>query len=248
VARFILEDVKALAGTIGMHPGQKKPFNVYVDEAGRAVYQGLADVISLCRSAGIGLTLSTQSPFDFERPGDSSVMTSIVQNTATKLIFQQPDHESAELCAKLGGTEVVKLHTRQLVDEGALLGVNASGVLSEREGREFFVHPDTIKDLPVGTAYLIRHQTRVVIDLPYSPPRRLVEFAPVQGATKAHGATSLDLPALVEAQREKIRGEGPKVRSNKASKNTGPVPAVPQAKDVDPDSGPIVRPKSKPSK
>ena len=103
LARMVLEDLKGLAGSLSSYPQRRKPFRVYVDEAGRAVYRGIAELISLCRSAEISLTLSTQSPRDFDT-SEFKVMTQVLQNTATKIIFRQPDPESASLCAELGGT------------------------------------------------------------------------------------------------------------------------------------------------
>jgi hypothetical protein len=139
LARMVLEDLKHVAGSRAYQPGTQAPFHVYLDEAGRAVYEGFAALISQCRSADIGLTLAAQSPLDFDTP-EGKLKTTVLQNTGTKLILRQLDHESAELCANLGGTYETVERTTQLQNEG-LLGTNATGMSSEREIDKYIAHP-----------------------------------------------------------------------------------------------------------
>jgi hypothetical protein len=155
VARLVFEDLTALAGTLSSAPERKKPYHVYLDEAGRAVYRGLGELISLCRSAEIGLVLASQSPRDFNT-GTPPVKDQVLQNTATKVILRQPDPESAELCAQLGGTREVVKRTYQRVDGGLVLGVKSSGVYSDRVVHEFIVHPSVLKNIGGGSG--LSHQ------------------------------------------------------------------------------------------
>jgi hypothetical protein len=93
-------------------------------------------------------------------------MTTVLQNTGTKLILRQLDHESAELCAKLGGTYTTRERTTQLADQGLLLGLAETGVFSDREVDKFYAHPNVLKTLDVGRAFLLTGAgKRVFVDL-----------------------------------------------------------------------------------
>jgi hypothetical protein len=66
-----------------------------------------------------------------------------------------------------------------MVDGGVLGGPVASGVYSEREVKEFLGHPDVLKTLDVGRAYLVAApSTRRVIRVHYRPIAPPVEFKP----------------------------------------------------------------------
>jgi hypothetical protein len=259
---LLLEDIKALAGSVERNPERHKPFCVYIDEAGRAVYRGLVDLISQCRSADIGVTLCTQSPYDFVQDGDEAIMNAILQNTMTKIIFKQPNPKPAKLLGEMAGTTPTKIYTRQRVDQGLLLGMGFSGVESERDGREFNVHPDEFKNLRKGSACVLKHKhnERVVVHFPEPPNHELIPFEPVIARQPKTGPV-LDLAGLVEAEREEIRGEGPKIRVPKNGNGSGNgngesrppatngtngqtvkvTPATPEVREHDPDSGPIIR-------
>jgi len=178
LAKLILEDIKHLSGTLAAGPAQaRKPFSVYIDEARNAVYEGFVAFISQSRSAGMGLVLATQSPLDFDSDRDG-VTLSVTQNTATKLIFCQRDPASAQFCAELGGTKDAVKRTAQIIDEG-LWAATSTGVYSEREVKEFHVHPDELKSLSVGRAYLIQGDgTRAVIRIHHQPFTKPIPFAP----------------------------------------------------------------------
>ena len=134
------------------------------DRAGKAVYDGFLELITECRSTGLTITLSTQSPLDF-RTTDCDVMQAVVQNTATKLILQQADDESADKCARLVGSEETVVMTKQ-VERSFLSGVQGTGLGSEREGWTFIAHPDELKTLEVGEGYLSTHGFRGRVRVP----------------------------------------------------------------------------------
>jgi hypothetical protein len=193
LARLVLEDVKGLAGALAAAPERKKAFHVYVDEAGRALYPGLAELISQCRSADIGLVLATQSPRDFDG-AEVKVMTQVLQNTASKIILRQPDPESASLCAELGGTRETMNRTYQMIDDGPLMGIQSSGVYSDRNVHEFFVHPSTLKHLGVGEAFiLLPDGARTVVKMPYQAFAPRLAFKLCTPCAAEGGPPALDL-------------------------------------------------------
>lgn len=179
LARLVLEDLKHLSGSLAAGPAHlRKPFSIYIDEARNAVYEGFVGFVSQCRSAGIGLVLATQSPLDFDGAG-GPITLSVTQNTATKLVFCQRDPASAEFCAEVGGTRDTVKKTAQMVDDGLLFGPAPTGVYSAREVKEFVVHPETIKTLGLGRAYLIQSDgTRALIRVRHEPNQSSIALAP----------------------------------------------------------------------
>jgi hypothetical protein len=200
LARLVLEDTKGFAGALAAAPERKKPFHVYVDEAGRALYAGLAELISQCRSAEIGLVLATQSPRDFDSQ-EVKVMTQVLQNTASKIVLRQPDPKSATLCAELGGTREAMSRTYQMVDDGLVMGIQSSGVYSDRNVHEFYVHPSTLKHLGVGSAFvLLSDGTRVVVKMPYTKFTPSRPFEPCKRGRRSGAVPpALDLRGLLRA-------------------------------------------------
>jgi hypothetical protein len=223
IARLMLEDLKQISGTRATDARRRRPFSLYIDEARHAVYDGFVGLITQCRSAGIGVVLATQSPLDFESSGESDVMRAITQNTNTKLLFRQIDHDSAQFCANLAGTVDTVSRTTQLIDEG-LFGPEKSGVYSEREVKEYLAHPDRLKRLPTGRALLIKGTAEcAIIDVDYAPLELRSAFTPMLGHRAAASdppAPALNLAALVDAERLGERGETAKRKA--ARKPKGP--------------------------
>ena len=217
LARMVLEDLKHVGGSLARDRRAQKRFHVYLDEAGRGVYLGFAGLIAQCRSAGIGLTLAAQAPADFDTD-EGKLMTTVLQNTGTKLMLRQLDPDSAELCARLGGTYETYERTRQLVDQG-LLGTNESGVESERPIDKYIVHPNLLKRLRTGRGYLVDADTRVLVDLcpPARSSRESAELAAPPPTRRAAGPV-LDLPRLVAEERRRIAEENRRA----AGKKDGP--------------------------
>jgi hypothetical protein len=216
IARLMLEDFKQLSGRLSSRPDARHPFSLYIDEARYALYDGFVGLITQCRSAGIGVVLATQSPFDFRNGIDDQVLRAVAQNTNTKLFFCQKDHESAEYCARQAGTCDTIKRTTQMIDEGAFGGQAESGVYSDREVKEFIAHPDELKRMPAGKALLIKGTAECeVIHVEYRPTALRAAFAPVlprqwragDRAQLGHDRPALDLQVLIDAEKAREQGE-----------------------------------------
>jgi hypothetical protein len=221
IARLMLEDFKQLSGRLSARPEERHPFSLYIDEARYALYDGFVGLITQCRSAGIGVVVATQSPFDFRSGTDDQVLRSVAQNTNTKLFFCQKDHESAEYCARQAGTCDTIKRTTQMIDEGVLGGQAESGVYSDREVKEFIAHPDELKRMRAGRALLIRGtEDCEIIDVEYRPTALRTTFAPTlprrwrpgDSVWLGHGRPYLDLQSLID--RERLREQGEPVKRN----------------------------------
>ncbi len=244
IARFLLEDMKALGGALGQKPSDQHDFHVYIDEAGRAIYREFEKFITQCRSAGIALTLATQSPLDFDTE-EGKFAHAVLQNTGTKLILRQLNPESAALCADLGGTYTTMERTRQLADQG-LLGIGETGVYSEREVNKYFAHPDAIKTLPTGRAFLVEAAGgRSLVQMVPPWPRPAWRFEVPKIAKRAQGPNGppLDFARLVAEERAKKQSAGAK-RAPKADEEGAPLagPALEQKEEATPPamSSPVV--------
>jgi hypothetical protein len=177
VARMLLEDLKHQSGTLAAgDESNRTPFSVYIDEARQAVYEGFIGFMTQCRSAGIGLTLATQSPLDFDGK-DGPVTLAVTQNTATKILFCQRDPESASFCAALGGTYTTQKETTQVTDD-AFGRPEATGLRSQRDADVFHGHPNDLKALPRGRAFLVQEAVRAMIYTRYSGKPSKVPFKP----------------------------------------------------------------------
>jgi hypothetical protein len=133
-------------------------------------------------------------------------MTTVLQNTGTKLIFRQLDHGNAELSANLGGTYETVERTTQLMSEG-LLGTSATGMESERPIDKYIGHPNVLKTLRTGRAFLIEASgKRAFVSI--APPAARGEGAlQIRRCGPVERGPTLDLPRLVAEQRAKEQDE-----------------------------------------
>jgi hypothetical protein len=90
--------------------------------------------------------------------------------------------------------------------------------------KEYLAHPDRLKRLETGRALLIKGTSECsIIEVDYSPVEPRSAFAPTAGTRPRAGRSArsrpvLDLTALVEAQRAKVRGAAAKRKAAAPSK------------------------------
>lgn len=171
VGNMVIQDLKTVCGTIEDNPGSGRPALVAVDEFAALDGDQIAGLFQRARSAGISLVMATQELADLRRV-DEGFDEQIVGNVEWLLAGRQNNPSSAELVAGIAGTEEVWVHTFQ-TEEG--LGrpssrfVRESGLGTKHRGREYFVPPDDIKQLPVGRMLLVEknpHRVEVVDVMP----------------------------------------------------------------------------------
>lgn len=127
--------------------GGKNPITVIIDEAGSLYFPELINLQNKGRSSGIRLVLATQTMADIERI-DKALLKQIINNTGCFLIFSQTNNEDAELIAKIIGT-YKSSKTTVVIEDG-----DKTNMGSERGTREYYVHPEVIKNLKVGQCIL----------------------------------------------------------------------------------------------
>lgn len=117
----------------------------------------VADLYARARSAGGAVLLATQD-LDADLEAVSPQFAASVRTNANVwLVLRQTRGEAADAIARDIGSRLAWKETLQIEDDwDALGGLHAaSGVGSLREVDEFILHPNDIKSLPQGGAYLV---------------------------------------------------------------------------------------------
>lgn len=152
LGKLFLGEIQIHTHTLGITyednaTGGKNPITVIIDEAGSLYFKDLINLQNKGRSSGIRLVLATQTMADFEQI-DPILLKQIINNTGCFLIFSQTNNDDAEKIAQTIGTYKTT-KTTSVTDEGT---ETEKG--SIREVREYYVHPEVIKNLKVGQCIL----------------------------------------------------------------------------------------------
>lgn len=130
---------------------------VILDEFSALGTPRVADLYARARSAGGAVLLATQD-LDADLEAVSAQFAASVRTNANVwLVLRQTRGEAADAIARDIGSRLAWKETLQIEDDwDALGGMHAaSGVGSLREVDEFILHPNDIKSLPQGGAYLV---------------------------------------------------------------------------------------------
>lgn len=117
----------------------------------------VADLYARARSAGGAVLLATQDLDADLETVSPQFAASVRTNANVWLVLRQTRGEAADAIARDIGSRLTWKETVQVEDDwDALGGMHAaSGVGSLREVEEFILHPNDIKSLPQGGAYLV---------------------------------------------------------------------------------------------
>ena len=132
------------------------PLFLYLDEFADLIYPEVRALIAKAREARVGITLAHQSLGDLRQHGDA-IAAGIFENTSNKIIFRVGSAETAEQLARLAGTKTVSrdLINYSLQADSVLSGGMTAKGLTTVTGEEFLFHPNDLKNLGVGEAFLI---------------------------------------------------------------------------------------------
>jgi len=167
--KFIVEDLKDFAGK-----RQTRPAVFIIDEFTAFGSSGILSLLSLARSARLGIVLATQ---DVAGLGDETERRLILANTRTKLLMAT--HFPEEV-ASLAGT-IQRIESSIQHDEG-----QATGMGSGRIQDAFRISMNEVPALHAGEAYLIRARRAAKLrvaaigPVPGAPPERYVPREPVR--------------------------------------------------------------------
>jgi hypothetical protein len=143
------------------------PATIAIDEFSALGDDHVLALLARAREAGISVLTATQEMADLQRaaPGFRDQVLGIV---GVKIAHRQDVPESAEMIAKMAGTQWVWEETRHV---RGLLSPGNGPRASRRQVERFLVHPNEIKTLPVGHAVALTK-------LPSSQVRRVRVTAP----------------------------------------------------------------------
>ncbi len=147
LGRLIVIDLKTTAAR--MFGRRRKVYTVF-DEFGVFAGPQVTDFINKSRGAGFHVILSTQELADLRVDGKTELMEQVLGNTNIKIIHRQDVPSSAELLSSLIGTED-DIHITYQVNNDSTTGMG-----TVKEEKSFIVHPDEIKRLGVGEAFVVR--------------------------------------------------------------------------------------------
>jgi conjugal transfer pilus assembly protein TraD len=148
-----IQDLITAVGERTRHPSLRHPALVAVDEFSGLEGDRILGLNARCREAGVGFLVATQEPTDFERAGPG-LRDQILGSTAVKIVHRLDVPSSAEMIAKLAGTETVWEYSHH-VEHHPIFGDRETGRSTAREVERFLVHPNVIKSLPTGQAVVI---------------------------------------------------------------------------------------------
>lgn len=177
----LFQDLQSVAGVLESHPALQRPAAILVDEFGAFGQDHIVGLFQRARSVRLSLMLATQELADLRRI-DPAFQDQVLGNVEAIVAHRQNVPESAELVAELGGTREVWIHTFQ-TDQAMPNApeVTPSGRGTKRRGHEFYVAPDTIKQLDVGHAVVITKNPHRVRPTAMFGPRPVVPPADVSG-------------------------------------------------------------------
>lgn len=155
VGRFILQDLKMVSAKIDAEipDYERKPFTVIIDEFADLAQEDFIAFLDRARSSKMSIVVAHQELNDLKRisPEFAARLTG---NTSTLYAFLQKNSESAEMISGMAGTRTVWKTTMQT--ERVWFFEMESGRGSKREVEEFLIHPNLIKNLPVGRCVCVK--------------------------------------------------------------------------------------------
>jgi hypothetical protein len=138
----VVSDLLTVAASCQEAP---QPTLVAIDEFSAIVPSGVARLFGRARAAGFSMLLATQELADL-RAGGAELLEQVLGNVETVIAHRQSVPDSAELIARIAGTQWSWRSTEQLAH--AL----PTGRSTRTRTREFAIHPDVIRTLPTGAA------------------------------------------------------------------------------------------------
>lgn len=158
IGTLAVQDLSACFGRLARDGwGQDHMCLTVLDEFSALASPKVADLYARARSAGGAVLLATQD-LDADLESVSPQFAAAVRTNANVwIVLRQTRGEAADAIARDIGSRLAWKETLQVEDDWDVLGGlhAASGVGSLREVDEFILHPNEIKSLPQGGAYLV---------------------------------------------------------------------------------------------
>ena len=156
IARLVIQDIKTVVAErerrrLGEEDNTGKVYAIF-DEFSDYANSEFYNILRQARSASFHVILALQEIATLP-PQDAK---QVLANTNTKIIHSQRNPDSAELFATTIGTKLTTVWTEQVNADSETGKRELTGGGTVKKDRSFIVHPDKIKQLDTGEAYLLR--------------------------------------------------------------------------------------------
>ncbi len=150
LGKLVINDLKSLISQqLSIANKNKKKIYTIFDEFSVFAGDQIVNLINQGRGAGVHAVLATQSLSDISKKGGEDLLGQILNNCNNYIIQRQNNPNDAETLANVIGT-------RENLEVTAQLNNKMENVGSVKSVREFAVHPDEIKSLKLGEAFLAK--------------------------------------------------------------------------------------------
>lgn len=173
LGKLVLNDIKNVLGDITKQRSKHEKFLCVFDELSVYFCDMIVDVVNKSRSLGGTNILSTQTIADMDKINENT-RRSVIGNMHGFFLLKQADDKSAETLANAIGTKKTVEITSKL-DSYGMTGDGTSKIVDE-----FKVHPNDLKDLPLGVGYWIdtmkNNSKPSRVKLPYVDLKNIEEY------------------------------------------------------------------------
>jgi type IV secretory pathway TraG/TraD family ATPase VirD4 len=218
VGKLLLQELIQISGYRKTHPHLRngRPFCVYVDEFDAFATPSFATFLNKGRSSDFMIHIAHQTLSDLKRidGGEGWFMGQVLGNINNRFIFRTDDPGDADLLSSIFGTELTRQYTRR-VTSGLILQDSDTGEGSMREVYEFRVHPNELKELPMGECIFSSKTSgrlkRLKIELPkpekyfQALPTLRGEIRPEAEPTANKSLDRIDLEIVSRVQPKPVR-------------------------------------------
>ena len=148
--KMILQDLMKGVGKL-YDNGEKTKVTLVIDEFASFATSDFIHFLDKARGAGVEIVIAHQSMADLREISENFGMR-VLENTASKVIFNTLSSDDAEMFASMVGTEESVEETSQ-TERGFLgFGRRETGMGTQKIVEKFLIHPNTFKHLGVGEA------------------------------------------------------------------------------------------------
>lgn len=167
MGRLVLIDSKKAVSNL-FDTDNKRTFFI-MDEINTYASTALIDLINKSRSANVTCIVATQSLSDLDFACGEAFKEQVIENCNNYIVLRQNSSLNAEHWAKILGTMQTMSMTYQMREEA--FNTTVTGYGSARKAREFYYHPDEIKEMATGKGVFmsrdIGYHTKVKIHKPF---------------------------------------------------------------------------------
>jgi type IV secretory pathway TraG/TraD family ATPase VirD4 len=165
MGRLILIDSKKAVSQ--MFHDSRRSFFIF-DEINSYASSALIDLVSKSRSAEVTCILATQSLSDLDSAAGESFKEQVIENCNNYLILRQNSAKNAESWSDIIGTETKAETTYQLGDKSGRMLPTGAGTV--KFNKQYIFHPDEIKNLKQGEAFLVSKDNGTKVPVKVNKP------------------------------------------------------------------------------